>query len=248
MRERSSPDRHAAGFVSVSLDPLRYDGAPEILTDPDEVGGVIGAMVPRGARVLDVGCGTGVLTRMIMDLREAEVVGVEPDSNRAAVAARRGVDVRVGILDRDLGARLGRFDVIVFADVLEHLPDPAEVLALASELLQPGGTIVASVPNVAHVSVRIDLARGRFRYEPYGIMDATHLRWFTAENVQLLFESVGFRIRERRVTAGLSLGFYTARRPMRWLPQGLRERFVRKAIRIVPNLFGCQHVVIASLA
>jgi methionine biosynthesis protein MetW len=241
--EKSSPDSHAIGFINAPVNPLRYDSVSE---EPDEVADVISAMVPRRSRVLDVGCGAGALTRLIVDACEADVVAVEPDAARAAVAVSRGIDVRVGVLDRDLASRLGRFDVIVFADVLEHLPQPAEILSLASELLEPDGVVIASIPNVAHWSVRANLARGRFRYEPYGIMDATHLRWFTAETVQLLFESTGLRISERRVTAGLTLPVYTSGRPMRWIPSQLRERLVRRAIRIFPNLFGCQHVVKAT--
>src|SRR5262245_42234591 len=73
----------------------------------------------------------------------------------------------------------GRFDTIVLADVIEHLPDPAEMVSLLKQGLVPDGSIVASVPNVAHWFVRIDLLRGSFNYQEMGIMDATHLRWFT---------------------------------------------------------------------
>src|SRR4051812_40210561 len=172
--ERLEPDGHSQGFLTKSVDPLRYDGQ---LNDPDEVVGVIIDMIPPGARVLDVGCGTGSVSVQIIANGNATLVGVEPDEVRASKARERGVVVRSGILTPELIDDLGKFDIVLFADVLEHLPDPHSMLELAKTALAPGGRIVASVPNIAHWSVRSDLLRGKFNYRDWGIMDATHLRW-----------------------------------------------------------------------
>jgi hypothetical protein len=99
------------------------------------------------------------------------------------------------------------------------------------------------VPNVAHWSVRTELLRGRFVYTPTGIMDATHLRWFTHVGIALLFRAAGLSIEEQRVTAGFDLPCYTQRFPWRRLPRSTRESIVRGAMRSWPNLFGCQLVV-----
>jgi 2-polyprenyl-3-methyl-5-hydroxy-6-metoxy-1,4-benzoquinol methylase len=79
-------------------------------------------MVPHGARVLDVGCGTGSVSLHVAANTGAQIIGVEPDERRAALARERGLDVRAEMLTDDLLARLGSFDVVMFADVLEHLP------------------------------------------------------------------------------------------------------------------------------
>src|SRR5581483_1728689 len=96
----------------------------------------------------------------------------------------------------DLAAALGesRFDVVVCADVLEHLRDPARVLAALPPLLAPGGYLVASVPNVAHASVVAELLQGRFPYRPQGLLDDTHVRFFTREAIERCLEAAGWVI------------------------------------------------------
>src|SRR5262249_18080924 len=103
----------------------------------------------------------------------------------------------VGDLDRiDLSAELGadRFDVIVAADVLEHLKDPLSVLKTAIRHLRPNGYVVASVPNIAHLSVRLALLGGRFPYSETGLLDHSHLRFYTRETVERVLEDAGFAI------------------------------------------------------
>jgi len=159
----------------------------------------IEALVPDGVHtVLDVGCSTGVLGAAIKDRTGAKVIGIELDAEMAATAASRLDQVHVG----DAAALLmgdtfrdQRFDVIVFADVLEHLVDPWEVLRRAGELLTDGGCVVTSLPNVRHVSTLFHLAvLGHWPYRDRGIHDRTHLRFFTLRNVRELFQQAGFRI------------------------------------------------------
>jgi methionine biosynthesis protein MetW len=238
------PDRNASGFVAVEVDPRRYDGQME---DRDEVAGLVAELVPVGARVLDVGCGTGSLTQIVARARAATLVGIEPDPIRAQIARDRGIDARNGILTSGMLAKLGMFDVVLFADVLEHLPNPQEMLLMVRNALLPGGAVVASIPNVAHWTVRWDLLRGRFDYQSCGIMDATHLRWFTSDNVTHLFGSAGYRIVEMRHTAGTTLPDYGRRLPWRRLRPRVRNFLIRRSARLWPRLFGCQHVVRASL-
>jgi methionine biosynthesis protein MetW len=238
----SSPDRHSHGFVTGTVDPLRYDYDDQA-NDPDEVIGIISRMIPAGARVLDVGCGAGSVSVQIIANGRTSLVGVEPDETRARAARDRGVDVRSGFLTPELIGELGTFDVVLFADVLEHLADPLSLLELARTALARGGRIIASVPNVAHWSVRTELARGNFVYRDWGIMDATHLRWFTHANLQLLFQSAGLAIEERRVTAGVDLQCYSERWPWRVMSRPTRMALVRRGLRRFPLLFGCQLVV-----
>jgi methionine biosynthesis protein MetW len=237
---QSCLDESTAGLLTGAPDPLRYGGHTDA---PQEVARMLADLVPMGSRVLDVGCGTGCLSRIIADTRNAEIIGIEPNSCRAAAARARGLEVYQEVFTSAIVQRLKPFDVIVFADVLEHVADPGDFLQLARRALLPGGRVIASVPNVAHWSVRLDLLRGRFDYQQTGIRDATHLRWFTAKTVRLLFESSGLRVINLQHTAGVTLPDYENRRPWRWIPRACRDPLIRALARHLPLLFGCQHII-----
>jgi len=122
------------------------------------------------------------------------VVGVEVMAEEAELAREYCERVIIGDAENmDFEAVFGdeRFDVIIFADVLEHLRQPADVLRRVVPLLATGGSIVASIPNVAHGSLRLALLRGEFRYRKTGLLDDTHIRFFTRDTIQELFESSG---------------------------------------------------------
>lgn len=225
------------------MDPLRYDYHT---FDPDEVSGIVASMIPQGARVLDVGCGTGALDQILSRQCQAEIVGIEPDQARAEVARLRGFNIQQGPLRRQLIREIGLFDIVLFADVIEHLPNPQTILRSASEALKNGGAVIVSVPNVAHWSVRVDLLRGRFQYRDCGIMDATHLRWFTLASFKALVESAGFRVTKCRATAGIGLLDNNFRRPLKWLPPNQRARVLRWGCKHWPTLLGTQYVLKAE--
>jgi SAM-dependent methyltransferase len=152
------------------------------------------ALVPASARrVLDLGCATGALGAGLRE-RGAEVVGVERDPALASAAGRR-LDRVVAGDAADLPGDLGRFDCIVAADVLEHLPDPWTALRDAVRLLEPGGTVVVSLPNVRFFETFWELGvRGRWPRRDQGIFDRTHLRWFTLRDARDLLEGAGLRV------------------------------------------------------
>jgi methionine biosynthesis protein MetW len=227
------------------LDPLRYDGH---IDAPQEVARMLADLVPMGSRVLDVGCGTGSVSRIIADIRNAKIIGIEPNACRAAAARARGLEVHDEPFTPAILQLLEPFDVVVFSDVLEHVADPGSFLQFSRRALLPGGRVVASVPNVAHWSMRLDLLRGRFDYQPVGIRDATHLRWFTADTVKSLFETNGLRVISLQHTAGVGLPDYSNRRPWRWMSRDCRNAIVRALARRLPLLFGCQHIIHATRA
>jgi methionine biosynthesis protein MetW len=237
--ETISPDNLAAGFLAGAPDPLRYDGH---VYDPYEVAGIISDLVPENVRVLDVGCGAGSLTKLISDRRTKRIIGVEPDVRRSEQARQRGLNVVTGLLDADFFGKNGKFDVLIFADVLEHLPNPQEVLVTARQGLTAGGSVIVSVPNVAHWSVRLNLLRGRFNYESCGIMDATHLRWFTKVSLLQCLAAAGFSVVAYQVTTGVGLGVYYDQLPWRRMRPALRRTVLHSLAGKFPNLFGCQHV------
>ena len=87
-----------------------------------------------------------------------------------------------------------RFDVVMFGDVLEHLLDPEAVLVKVVSLLNPDGYVVASIPNVAHASIVLNLMAGEFKYTDLGLLDKTHLRFFTRSSIETMFRESGYRI------------------------------------------------------
>jgi 2-polyprenyl-3-methyl-5-hydroxy-6-metoxy-1,4-benzoquinol methylase len=155
------------------------------------------ALVPaRARRVLDVGCATGALGAAIKSGRaEVVVIGVEPDAEMAAVAEERLDTVLVQPIEEALGTLEGAFDCVICGDVLEHLVDPWAVLRGLAELLDDGGTLVASIPNVAHLDTLANLVfRRRWPYRERGIHDRTHLRFFALANVRELFGQAGLDV------------------------------------------------------
>ncbi len=217
----ASPDDHGAKLLADAPDALRYDGSSD---DPHEVAGMLLALMPERSRVLDIGCGTGSVALVANRCKGNEVWGIEPDPERAALARGRGLQVHCGVLDRTFTARHGPFDAIILADVVEHVASPGDLLSLAASALRPGGTMFVSVPNVAHWSVRLNLLRGRFDYTETGLLDATHLRWFTEKTIRSLCRNCGLEILSMQHTAGKRL-------------------LVRILVRCLPRLFACQFLV-----
>ncbi len=144
-------------------------------------------------RVLEVGCSVGHVTEHLVAAGN-RVVGVEIDP--AAADEARCFAERVHVVDLDVttlsSVETDRFDVILLGDVLEHLRDPPAVLADLVTLLDDDGRLVVSVPNVSHVDVRLHLLEGRWDYQNDGLLDRTHLRWFTRAGLRQLLGDVGF--------------------------------------------------------
>lgn len=152
-------------------------------------------------RILDVGCGAGMLGGSLKQERGVEVWGVEYVPEVAKVAAGRLDRVISGGIE-DALAQLpdGYFDTIICADVLEHLVDPWQVLNDLKAKLAPGGELVASIPNIRHWSVVSRLLEGRWEYADAGILDRTHLRFFTWHDCMLMFEKAGYSINQGEAT------------------------------------------------
>ena len=163
-------------------------------------------LIGTDKRVLDVGCAAGDLGRVLKQ-RGCRVAGVELDPVASEAAERALDELLVGdVNELDLVAHFGKesFDVVVFGDVLEHLADPVSVLRKVRPLLTKTGSIVASIPNVAHGAVRLALLDGRFDYRELGLLDATHLRFFTRGSVHAVFREAGLvPVDMRRTTAGV---------------------------------------------
>jgi len=155
------------------------------------------ALIPDTAlRILDVGCGAGILGRELKRLRpDREVAGIELIPEVADKAKNVLDKVYVGDVEslaKDLPQEY--YDCLILADIIEHLRCPKETLVALSYCLKDGANIICSVPNVAHWSVIRDLINGEWRYCDAGILDDTHLRFFTKKSIVELLNSVGWNI------------------------------------------------------
>ncbi len=155
--------------------------------------------VPKQAHVLELGCGNGAMSQLLSEFCQAKVVGVDQDEQALMQAAQHCH--RTYLLDLELPDSLAvfapqSFDVITLVDVLEHLRDPAALLQRLKPLLRDGGLVLMSVPNVAHASVRLGLLSGAFDYEDSGILDKTHLRFFTEKSLHNLLAVNGYAVQD----------------------------------------------------
>jgi 2-polyprenyl-3-methyl-5-hydroxy-6-metoxy-1,4-benzoquinol methylase len=177
-------------MLKYSANPDRYGSHERILSLLQEL--------PAGSSVLDVGSASGYFGKRLAG-KGYYVVGVEQNESAASVAAAFYDEFVVA--DVEAGLRLSRkFDVIVLADVLEHLRHPLNVLIHLRDLLSSTGRFVISVPNVANIYVRLSLLLGRFEYADRGILDETHLRFFTLNSACALVQKAALHVKQIVVT------------------------------------------------
>lgn len=166
-------------------------------------------LIPQNAaRILEVGCGMGNTLAWIKSIRKCEwVCGIEISSDSADEANKRIDLVVQGDIEKiDFPVEFNSFDVILCLDVLEHLVDPWLVLSRLDKLLKPGGVIIASIPNVRNYRVVFPLFfRGQWEYKVEGILDKTHLRFFTKNSAISLMQSSGLKL-DSVMATGLHVG------------------------------------------
>ncbi len=160
------------------------------------------ALIPESARhVLDIGCGSGRLGGALKARQPATVVGIELNAKAGEAARTRLDDVIVGDVEKlDKPFEEASFDCIVCGDVLEHMRDPKKFLQRARKWLSEDGRLIASIPNVRHHSVVRSLLEGNWTYESAGLLDETHLRFFTRRDIAEMFRSVGYDITNWQIT------------------------------------------------
>jgi 2-polyprenyl-3-methyl-5-hydroxy-6-metoxy-1,4-benzoquinol methylase len=150
--------------------------------------------------VLDIGCGSGALGARIKQINPDAVVHGIDISPEAGIVAGKRLDRFVCLdLDREALPDFGAaYDLIILGDLLEHLKRPDTFLAELRSRLRNDGHIILSVPNIANYSIRLRLLLGEFSYTETGILDRTHVRFFTYRTITEMMEECGFRIEERR--------------------------------------------------
>lgn len=190
-------------------------------------------------KVLDLGAGRGELGRRIRSNCQL-LVGIENNSVTAEIARPFYDDLIVGNVMEVRPTWAQSFDLIILGDILEHLAEPENCLKVIQLYLNDTGRILVSVPNVANITVRLGLLFGRFNYQPKGIMDRSHLHFYTLETARKQIEQAGYVITKTKATPmPIELG-------LPWLARTPMLASIRLSIQflaqIFPKLFGYQFV------
>ena len=196
----------------------------------------------RGRKLLDVGAADGLLSRRLTELGW-RVTAIEADPALAQAGARYCERMITLNLDREIPVGEGPFDVIVYGDVLEHLVDPLRVLVELDRSLAPGGFVVLSVPNIAHLWIRLLLLFGRFDYLDRGILDHSHLRFFTERSLRAMLADAGLIIERFTATPAPLYQILPVSWHRRWVAatHSVNALIARK----VRRLLGYQFIVLA---
>jgi 2-polyprenyl-3-methyl-5-hydroxy-6-metoxy-1,4-benzoquinol methylase len=196
------------------------------------------ARFPAQSRVLDIGTASGTLARMCQN-RSLQIFGIEPNPNWAQIALPLYEKIYVGSIENADDEFLRDYDVIVLGDILEHLPAPESILKKLVDLQRSDSTFIISVPNIANLWVRLSLLMGKFDYADRGILDRTHLRFFTRKTLFAMLKTAGLEILSIKVTPiplELVSRFFISP-PGRWLHAGIAQ-----LTSILPTLLGYQFV------
>lgn len=153
---------------------------------------------PKTKKLLDIGCGAGLFGSLVKKhlSDEVKIWGIEPVQSAADIAIENLDHVLCDTAEDSLEKLPDNFfDCIVFNDVLEHLIDPQIILKKVARKLTPDGVIIASIPNVRYFLVLVELMVYKdWRYQDWGVLDKTHLRFFTQDSISRLFDSVGYKV------------------------------------------------------
>lgn len=198
----------------------------------------------RDRRLLDVGTAQGDLTRLLSQ-RGFTVTGIERDAQFADHSRQTCAELLELDLDRAMPEFREPFDVIVYGDVLEHLKDPLRVFTGLNKYLAPEGELVVSVPNIAHIAIRLMFLFGYFEYMDRGILDRTHLRFFTLRSFGRFLDQGGMRV-EELVATPVPLSLLV---PPEWRGRVFQTVNYLNALtaRLSKRLFGYQFVAFGRL-
>jgi 2-polyprenyl-3-methyl-5-hydroxy-6-metoxy-1,4-benzoquinol methylase len=180
-----------------SADIYRFSFDP----DSDHAGAHILRLIGGAENVLEIGAGPGSITKPLIELAGCTITALEIDSTSVAMLKTFCDNViQADLNNPDWVKALPRagFDAVVIADVLEHLYDPWATLRQVKDVVNDNGCVIVSIPHVSHASIMACLLAGDFRYGDWGLLDKTHIRFFSMQNVQALFEGAGFKIVDAR--------------------------------------------------
>lgn len=209
-------------------------------TEPTGTHMLLLGQVSAGAKVLDVGCAAGYLGKYLVQQKQCEVWGIESDPDAFQAAQQNNYkfllnkSVEAALSDPSLAGQ--KFDFILLGDVLEHLLYPGQVLQLLKTFINENGRLLVSLPNVAHYSVRLSLLRGKWDMADSGIMDRTHIHFYTLKTATELLEQQGWIVEAARPRGDLE----------RWFRKIGLEKIGKKILFLFPNFFAIQFIFTAK--
>lgn len=186
----SAKQKTAADIYVFDVDPHSDTAAANVLR-----------LVGQNKEVLEIGAGPGSISKALISHNGSRVTALEADPNCIPILQKFCVDVVQGDLNEPGWSKTfddRKFDVIVIADVLEHLINPWETLKESVALLRPGGSVVSSIPNANHAAMIASMLNDEVDYRDWGLLDRTHIRFFGAKNIQSLFRQAGLKIVDAR--------------------------------------------------
>jgi 2-polyprenyl-3-methyl-5-hydroxy-6-metoxy-1,4-benzoquinol methylase len=217
---------------------LPYVDKPSPWSSHSLIAGFLKKLPPQ-SRVLDIGTASGTLARMCRE-HSLRIFGVEPNPDWARIASPLYEKIYLGSIQDVEEEFLKGYDVVVLGDVLEHLPMPEAILQKLVNLQSPASLFIISVPNIANIWVRLSLLMGNFEYAERGILDRTHLRFFTRKTLLAMLNMTGLEIMTIQVTSiplELVSPFFLSL-PGRWF-----HALFAQLTSLLPTLLGYQFVV-----
>lgn len=172
---------------------------------PYEAHQLIFDKIPSGSAVLDIGCATGYFAQELKK-KSCKTWGVDIDAEALNFAKKYCNDVFQADLNslKTLPFKKNSFDVILLMDVIEHLTNPNQLLSGIKQYLKPSGKLILSTPNIAFLSIRLALLRGKFEYTKMGIMDETHVKFYTKKILLGLLSKNGWKLQTLDMSSGFS--------------------------------------------
>jgi len=199
-------------------------------------------LINEGEKVLDIGCATGYFAEKLNE-KKCKVVGIEMEPSAAKLAERFCQKVFIGDAMKisSFSIQKNYFDVILMLDVLEHFKDPEAILLSVKNYLKREGRLIISTPNVAHISVRVKIMAGKFDYQESGILDKSHLHFFTKKNLIKIIKEAGLGISEINYSADFGQ-IPVFGRILRRIPKKIQYRLTK----LFSNLLAVQFIVICQ--
>ena len=172
-------------------------------TNPFSVHQKIIHFVGQNKHVLDVGCSEGLLSKKMKE-NNCCVVGIEQNREAAQIADEYCQDLIIGdVQSINLDTKYENyFDIIIFADILEHLGEPSDVLERFKKYLKDDGSLIISLPNISNWKIRLQMLLGNFDYNEYGILDNGHIRFFNEKTMKKMINNSGYEISKFDLTVG----------------------------------------------
>lgn len=194
--------------------------------------------IKNNSKVLDVGCSTGDLGKILIERKNCKVYGIEIKKEAAKIAMKKGYK-KVIICDLDYVKKLPFpakfFNYIIFADILEHLKDPSNILKEFQTYLKDEGQIICSIPNICNWYSRLKIFFGIWKYERSGIFDQTHLRFFSVKTAHEFIKNSNLKIKEVEYTGNFP--------PLTFVKFFKLRYFLAK---VWPNMFALQTIIVAK--